>query len=278
MKVRHSAGGSFNKVNDLIKGHGLATVCESASCPNRGECFSCGTATFMIMGDVCSRNCKFCGVNNGKLLPLDGTEPDRLAEVVKELGLKHVVITSVTRDDLPDGGARHFAECINKVKQLSMKPVVEVLTPDFNYDTDSLDIVAGAEPDIFNHNVETTRELTRMIRNNASYDRSLQVLKYMSDKKQDWVVKSGIMVGLGESFDELIATIEDIHAAGASMLTIGQYLRPSKQNICVEKYYHPDEFDELKQIAERIGFKHVASGPFVRSSYHAEGHFNQKKK
>ncbi len=277
LKVKYSASGNFNKVNSLLSELKLSTVCESACCPNRSECFGCGTATFMIMGEVCSRNCRFCAVSHGELSELEVSEPERLAKAVTELKLKHVVITSVTRDDLPDGGAEHFASCITEVRKANPAVKIEVLTPDFQLDYRALDIVAEAGPDVFNHNVETTRELTKSIRSNADYDRSLAVLKYMADKKLAWKVKSGFMVGLGESFDELVVVMKDLYAAGVNMLTIGQYLQPSKENVEVEKYYHPDEFAELKKEADAIGFDHVASGPFVRSSYHAELSLNDSK-
>ncbi len=270
LKVKYGSGGSYNKVDDLLKELKLATVCQSACCPNRSECFSCGTATFMIMGEVCSRNCRFCAVAHGEMRPLDPTEPQRLASAVISLKLKHVVITSVTRDDLDDGGAAHFAQCINEIRKAASGTTIEVLTPDFMLSHASLDIVANAGPDVFNHNVETTRELTRSIRSNADYDRSLAVLRYMADKNQNWKIKSGFMVGLGESFDDLLVVMTDLHNAGVNMLTVGQYLRPSKDNVEVVRYYPPEEFEELKKAGEKIGFQHIAAGPFVRSSYHAE--------
>ncbi len=201
---------------------------------------------------------------------LDDSEPIRLAQAVSELGLKHVVITSVTRDDLTDGGASHFADCINRIRQVCDSVTIEVLTPDFLLNHSSLDIVSQAGPDVFNHNIETTRQLTASIRSNADYDRSLAVLKYMSDKKMTWKIKSGFMVGLGESYDDLIEVMCDLRSSGVDMLTIGQYLRPSKENIAVDRYYHPDEFEQLRIAGEKLGFAHVAAGPFVRSSYHAD--------
>lgn len=270
LKVKYSSGGSFNKVNDLLGELKLSTVCESACCPNRSECFGCGTATFMIMGEVCSRNCRFCAVSHGKLSELDEGEPERLARAVAILELRHVVITSVTRDDLPDGGAGHFSRCISEIRKQSSGTTIEVLTPDFMLNYQSLDIVADAGPDVFNHNIETTRSLTPQVRSNADYDRSLAVLSYMSGKKRDWKIKSGFMVGLGENFDDLVGLMRDLRLAGVDMLTIGQYLQPSKDNIAVARYYHPDEFVRLKNAGQEIGFSHVAAGPFVRSSYHAE--------
>lgn len=248
----------------------LTTVCDGAACPNRGECFSRGTATFMIMGRHCTRNCQFCAVSHQQPEPLADDEPQRLAQAVKELGLRHVVITSVTRDDLPDGGADHFARTIQAVRELTPQATIEVLTPDFLGDSACLDKVHAAWPDVFNHNLETTRRLTPTIRSNADYDRSLGVLRYLAGKNPHPIVKSGFMLGLGETDEEITELLRDLRHAGVEMVTIGQYLRPSKQNHPVVKYYHPDEFTRIKEKAEALGFAHVAAGPFVRSSYHAE--------
>ncbi len=263
-------GKDFAQVEGVLADLGLATVCRSAGCPNRGECFSCGTATFMIMGEVCTRNCEFCLVAHGEVAPLAADEPQRVAEAVQRMGLKHVVITSVTRDDLADGGAEHFAATIEAVRKGNKQVTIEVLTPDFKGDTGCLDAVVAARPDVFNHNVETTRRLTPEIRSGADYDRSLGVLKYVADIPNGPTAKSGLMLGLGESDDEIIETIKDLRAAGVELLTIGQYLRPGKANREVHKYYEPAEFEKLKEAALEMGFKQVASGPFVRSSYHAE--------
>ena len=263
-------GENFQHVAQILKTLRLNTVCSSASCPNRGECYSQGTATFMIMGNVCTRDCRFCGISHGSAVPLESDEPQRLARAVGELNLKHVVITSVTRDDLPDGGAEHFARTIRAVRELTPKVTIEVLTPDFLGDTHSLDIVYQAAPDVFNHNVETTRRLTPEIRSGADYERSLSVLNYMAGLENPPIIKSGLMLGLGETDEEISRTLRDLYQAGVKMLTIGQYLRPGKNNYEVKKYYPPDEFEQIRQQAEKIGFSHVAAGPFVRSSYHAE--------
>ena len=264
--------GSFHEVNSLLEKYDLATVCQSAHCPNQNECFSCGTATFMIMGKACTRNCRFCAVGHDEPSPLLDDEPERIALVAAELKLKHVVVTSVTRDDLPDQGAGHFARTILELRKSVPNATIEVLTPDFSGDFTLLDIIAKALPDVFNHNIETTRRLTPVIRNNADYDRTLSVLSYMNlHKDKKWLTKSGIMLGLGENDSEISEVLLDLHTNGVQMLTIGQYLCPGKDNISVAKFYHPDEFEQIMVNALNIGFKHVAAGPFVRSSYHAGG-------
>lgn len=276
-------GENYNRVVGVLKGLRLTTVCDGAGCPNRGECYSAGTATFMIMGEVCTRNCEFCRVPHGQVEQLSDDEPERVAEAVQKLGLKHVVITSVTRDDLPDGGAGHFARTIKAIRCLRPSPVlrtdagthqdkvvIEVLTPDFQGKTDCLDVVCAAGPEIFNHNIETVRRLTKEIRSGADYDRSLGVLSYVAGREGHPVVKSGLMVGLGEEDDEIIEALRDLRQAGVKMVTVGQYLRPSKRNRSVYKYYRPEEFEKIRQAAQEMGFAHVAAGPFVRSSYHAE--------
>jgi len=230
------------------------------------------------MGDVCTRDCRFCGISHGSIAPLESDEPQRLARAVGELNLKYVVITSVTRDDLPDGGAEHFAHTIRAVRELTPKVTIEVLTPDFLGDEQSINIVYRAGPDVFNHNVETTRRLTPEIRSGADYERSLGVLNYMAGRENPPVIKSGLMLGLGETDEEISRTLRDLYRAGVQMLTIGQYLRPGKNNYEVKKYYPPDEFEQIKQRAEKIGFAHVAAGPFVRSSYHAETNLSDIEK
>ncbi len=262
--------GSSNEVNALLEKYELATVCQSAHCPNQNECFGCGTATFMIMGKACTRNCRFCAVDQSDPTPLQADEPQRIASAAAELKLKHVVVTSVTRDDLPDQGAEHFAETIKELRKSVPDATVEVLTPDFSGKFTLLDIVAQASPDVFNHNIETTRRLTPFIRSRADYNCSLAVLNYMSKHSlKKWLTKSGLMLGLGENDDEIAEVLLDLYKNGVQMLTIGQYLCPGKDNIPVEKFYHPDEFEIIKENALKIGFKHVAAGPFVRSSYHA---------
>ncbi len=234
----------------------------------------------MIMGDTCTRNCQFCNVFHGNTIPIESDEPERLAEAVEKLKLRHVVITSVTRDDLPDGGAEHFAKTILAVRQRRPDVTIEVLTPDFLGDRTCLDVVSTARPDVFNHNIETTRRLAPQIRSGADYQRSLDVLRYMAGKGHDngMIVKSGFMLGLGEKDEEITEMLHDLHEAGVDMLTIGQYLQPGKTNHPVEKYYPPEEFERIREQAESLGFAHVASGPFVRSSYHAEMSLKNSKR
>ena len=264
------SGEKFNRVVGVLGGLDLATVCDEAGCPNRGECYSTGTATFMIMGKVCTRNCEFCLVQHGKAAALRADEPKRVAAAAARLQLQHVVITSVTRDDLADGGAEHFARTVGAIRQRQPEATIEVLTPDFKGDRFCLDMVCAAGPDVFNHNLETVRRLSREIRRGADYDRSLGVLGYVAGKENHPVVKSGLMVGLGEDKQEIVEALADLRRVGVEMVTIGQYLRPSKRNRQVHKFYQPEEFDEFGRMAEKIGFGQVVAGPFVRSSYHAE--------
>ena len=253
-------------VRRLLKEKCLNTVCEEARCPNKAECYAKDTATFMIMGDTCTRNCRFCNINSGKPSQLDSDEPLHVAQAVKELGLSYAVITSVTRDDLPDGGAQHFAQTISEIKKLSPNTKVEVLIPDFKGNLDALDIVLNAKPDVLNHNVETVPDLYKKVRPQAIYERSLKVLEYSKTKA---VTKTGIMVGLGETQEQLTALFKDLKNINLDILTIGQYIRPSKQHLEVVKYYTPSEFEELKHLAENEGIKIVISHPLVRSSYKA---------
>jgi lipoyl synthase len=262
-------GTKFQEVKELLLELRLATVCSSAGCPNQGECFSQGTATFMILGATCTRDCQFCRVAHGTVSPPAADEPARVAEAVSRLQLRHVVITSVTRDDLPDGGADHFARTIQAIRERLENVTIEVLTPDFQGETSCLDTVCEAQPNVFNHNLETSRRLTPEIRSAADYARSLGVLRYVAQKEHGPIVKSGFMVGLGESEEEIDELLRDLRAAGVQMLTIGQYLRPSKENRLEQKFYPPQEFEQMKARAEALGFAHVAAGPFVRSSYHA---------
>lgn len=247
----------------LRKG-GLHTVCEEARCPNQGECFSRGTATFLIMGNVCTRSCGFCSVGTGKPLPLDREEPARVAAMVLEMGLKHAVVTSVTRDDLEDGGAAHFAGTIFEIKKICPETTVEVLTPDFEGREGDIRTVCEAGPHIFNHNIETVERLTPAVRNKASYGRSLAVLR---TAKRWTLVKSGLMVGMGETPKEIEAALFDLKDAGCDIVTIGQYLRPTKGSLPVAEYIHPDRFKEYESLGREIGIKHMFCGPFVRSSY-----------
>jgi len=268
-------GEKFERVMRLLGELRLETVCNRAACPNRGECYSQGTATFMIMGSICTRNCEFCAVAHGVAEPVSADEPQRVAQAVHALGLKHVVITSVTRDDLPDGGAAHFAHTIHAVRETNEQTTIEVLTPDFQGDQQCLDTVCAARPDVFNHNLETTRRLTGEIRSGADYDRSLAVLDYVGRRQNRPIVKSGFMLGLGEHEPEILEMLQDLRAAGVEMVTIGQYLQPGKANRPVTEFYPPEQFDRIRQMAEAMGFSHVAAGPFVRSSYHADINLQQ---
>jgi len=275
LKVRACGNRKYLEVQSLLREHHLHTVCQEANCPNRGECFSSGTATFLIMGPNCTRNCAFCNVTHGKAAPLSDDEPAQVARTVDILKLKHAVVTSVTRDDLPDGGARRFAEVIAAIRDLEQGVTIEVLTPDFRGRMEHVQVVLDAEPDVFNHNVETAPRLYREVRPAADYRQSLAVLKYAADDGRA-AVKSGLMVGLGETIEELHSVFSDLHSAGVELLTIGQYLSPSKEHHPVIRYYHPTEFDELADAARKIGIKSVFSGPLVRSSYHAREQFAQK--
>ncbi len=269
LRRRLPEGEVYFKTRKLLRDLNLFTVCEEAKCPNVGECWGNGTATFMIMGDICTRKCGFCAVAHGRPLPLDPHEPVRVAEAAKTMNLTYVVITSVTRDDLPDGGAYHFLRTVQAVKEALPDAGVEILIPDFKGREENLRVLLEDPPSVINHNVETVRKLYRKIgRPPEFYDRSLSVLEFYS--KNGIIVKSGLMVGLGETMEEVLKTMDDLISAGVRILTIGQYLRPSRQNLPVDKYYSPEEFEELKQKALSKGFIGVESGPLVRSSYRAE--------
>jgi len=257
------------KVRHLMKNLHLNTVCREARCPNRVECFNRGTATFLIMGDTCTRRCRFCNVNKGKPQPLDKEEPRHVAEAVKALGLKYVVITSVTRDDLPDGGAAHFASVIRKVREIDPGVGIEVLIPDFQGDSDSLNTVLDARPDVLNHNVETVSRLYEAVRPGAVYERSLELLARAKTINPSIKTKSGLMVGLGETDEELYGVFADLRKAGCDLLTIGQYLAPTKEHYPVADYILPEKFEEYRAKALEMGFLDAASGPLVRSSYKA---------
>lgn len=272
LKVRLPHGFKTKDVVGLLNGRNLHTICSSGMCPNRAECWGAGTATFMICGNICTRNCKFCNVTNRKPMPLDPAEIEHIVVSVKELNLKHVVMTSVDRDDLPDLGAHHWAETIRAIKQNCPGVTMEVLIPDFQGRTDLIDIVIAEKPDIISHNMETVRRLTPEVRCVATYDNSLSVLKYISSKGIR--TKSGIMLGLGETREEIIETMDDLINVGCQVLTIGQYLQPSKLHYAVRAYIHPDTFAEYGEIARAKGFRHVESAPMVRSSYHAEKHIH----
>ena len=259
----------YRALKNLMRGLNLHTVCESARCPNIGECWNSGTATFMILGDVCTRSCGFCAVKTGRPEGLDAEEPERVAEAVQTMELRHAVVTSVNRDELPDGGARIFAETIYAIRRLCRHTKVEVLIPDFQGNWRALRVVIEAAPDILNHNVETVPRLYKTMRPQAKYDRSLALLKRAKAMGRNMPTKSGIMVGAGETPAEVRQTTRDIADCKTDILTIGQYLQPSAQHVPVARFYHPDEFLELKQFALTLGFRHVESGPLVRSSYHA---------
>jgi len=266
-----SAGSRFYEIKDILRRNRLVTVCEEASCPNIGECFGHGTATFMIMGDKCTRRCPFCDVGHGRPDPLDDQEPDNLARTVAALKLSYVVITSVDRDDLRDGGAAHFAACIRAVRQASPSTRIEILTPDFRGRLDkALDILAAEPPDIMNHNMETVPRLYKQARPGADYAFSLKVLQDFKTRVPHVPTKSGLMVGLGETDDEILAVMRDLRAHGVDMLTIGQYLAPSSAHLPVRRYVHPDTFAHWEREANVMGFSHAAIGALVRSSYHAD--------
>ena len=258
-------------IKNTMRKHGLHSVCEEASCPNLAECFNHGTATFMILGDICTRRCPFCDVAHGRPLPPDREEPIKLAQTIQEMKLRYVVITSVDRDDLKDGGASHFADCTREIRALSPNIKVETLTPDFRGCIDeAVEVLSDNPPDVFNHNLENIPRLYKKIRPGANYVGSLKLLSAFKEKHPDIPTKSGLMVGLGETNAELIEVLKDLRSHGVTMLTLGQYLQPSKYHLPVERYVLPEEFDELKQIALGMGFTHAACGPFVRSSYHAD--------
>lgn len=261
--------GTFSDVDALVSELGLNTVCQSAKCPNRGECFSSGTATFLIMGGVCTRDCRFCAVETRAPEPLDPDEPRRVAEAAARLGLRHVVITTVTRDDVPDGGAAHFASTIAAVREALPDAAIEVLTSDFQGDTTAIETVVAARPDVFNHNVETVPRLYPIVRPQAVYERSLEVLAHVRSVDVSMPTKSGLMLGLGETADEVRAVMADLRAHGVEMLTVGQYLRPSPEHLPVTEFVEPSVFAQLARDGYRMGFSAVASAPFVRSSYHA---------
>ncbi len=277
IKVRLPTNPVFFSTKALIADLRLHTVCEEAQCPNRWECWSSGTATFMIAGERCTRACGFCAVTTAKPFALEADEPERVAEAVKRMRLKHVVVTAVARDDLKDGGAAHFARTIEKIREANPTIAIEVLTPDFHNKEECLRMIADAQPHIFNHNVETVERLTPLVRSRAKYRLSLEVLRRMKAMAPEIVTKSGIMLGLGEKEPEIFQTMDDLREAGVQLLTMGQYLRPTAQHLPVVEYVHPDMFKLYQKIAEKKGFEHVASGPLVRSSYHAAD-FNPLKR
>ena len=269
LKVRLKTGPNYLELKSMMRKMSLNTVCEEANCPNIFECWQNRTATFMILGDVCTRACRFCAVTSGKPTWNDPLEPERVARAVQKMNLSHVVITSVARDDMPDGGASAFAQVITKTRELNPETRIEVLIPDFAGSESSLDTVLAAGPDILNHNIETVARLQKTVRSRATYERSLQLLERAKTKSPDKLTKSGMMLGVGEQVEEVIRTMQNLHDVGCDVLTIGQYLRPSESHLPITRYYTPQEFAELKEEGLKIGFRHVESGPLVRSSYHA---------
>ena len=269
LKVNASWGENYRRLKSLLADSNLHTVCQEANCPNINHCFENRTATFLILGDVCTRGCRFCDIKRGTPLPVDSDEPKRVAGAVKKLGLKYAVITSVTRDDLSDGGASAFAQIVHEIRNLVPDCKVELLIPDFLGSFESLKTVMDVKPDVLNHNLETVKRLYPQVRKGADYQRSLDLLGAAKNYDQNLITKSGIMVGLGETREEIVELLSDLTNVECDLLTIGQYLSPSRDHLPVSRYYHPDEFSELKKIGERMGFSHVESDPLVRSSYQA---------
>ncbi len=270
LKIKLPKGEKYLKVKEIIAAHDLHTICSSGKCPNMAECWSAGTATFMILGEICTRSCKFCATKTGKPLPPDPDEPSKIANSIKLLNLRHVVITSVDRDDLQDGGASVWAATIRKVREICPGTTIETLIPDFGGNKANLQMVIDEHPEIISHNLETVRRLTPAVRSAAQYDRSLEVIRQINESRV--TVKSGIMAGLGESEAEVLETMDDLRAAGCSIFTIGQYLRPSNDHLAVTEYVTPEQFEKYRQFGLAKGFTHVESKPLVRSSYHAENH------
>lgn len=256
------------KVRKILKVNMLNTVCENARCPNKNECYTRQTATFLIMGNSCTRNCRYCNISCFRPEPVNPQEPLNVAKAVKDLGLKYAVLTSVTRDDLPDGGAEHFAQCINEIRNLCPDTKIEILTPDFKGDENALNTIIQAGPDVFNHNIETVRYVFKTARPQGSYDVSLKVLRYVK-QNSNIKTKSGLMIGLGENFEQIEETLTDLYNAGCDILTVGQYIQPSKEHLPVAKYYSLEEYEDLKKLAASVGIKHYQIGPLVRSSYNA---------
>lgn len=270
LKIKLPKGSNYTQIKSIVHRYNLHTICTSGKCPNMGECWATGTATLMILGDICTRSCKFCATQTGKPFPPDQEEPSNVARSIQLMGLKHAVITSVDRDDLQDKGASHWALTIKEIKKLNPETTMEVLIPDFDGNSEWIGFVALAQPDIISHNLETVRRLTPLVRSKAKYDLSLKVLKTIANS--GIVSKSGIMVGLGETREEILETMDDLLAVECKVFTVGQYLQPTKSHLPVEKYVHPDVFEEYRQIGLAKGFRNVESAPLVRSSYHAERH------
>ena len=271
IRAKSPANPAVARLKEVLRDNRLHTVCEEASCPNIGECFAGGTATFMIMGDICTRRCPFCDVAHGRPDPLDADEPENLARTIKAMKLSYVVVTSVDRDDLRDGGAAHYIRCINSIREHNPATRIEVLVPDFRGRIDrALEILDSSPPDVFNHNLETVPSLYRKVRPGSDYAWSLNLLKRFKARHPDVPTKSGLMLGVGETIEEVEQVMRDLRAHDCDMLTLGQYLQPSKHHLPLVRYVHPDEFDRLGELGYELGFTHVASGPMVRSSYHAD--------
>ena len=274
LKIKLPTGANYSQVKKIVEGHHLNTICSSGRCPNMGECWGAGTATFMILGEICTRSCKFCATLTGKPLPPDEAEPLKVADSINLMGLKHVVITSVDRDDLPDGGAEHWASTIREIRRVNPCTTIEVLIPDFDGRPELIALVAAAKPDIISHNMETVERLTPQVRSKAKYQTSLKVIGIIGSLGV--VSKSGIMVGLGETAEEVLQCMDDLRAVGCEILTIGQYLQPTRKHLEVVEYLHPDQFEAFKKEGLARGFRMVESAPLVRSSYHAEKHITPK--
>lgn len=271
LRVKLPTGESYKEVRSLVDKYQLNTICESGHCPNMGECWGNGTATFMILGNICTRSCGFCNVATGRPLPVDWDEPDRVAQSILRMKVKHAVLTSVDRDDLADGGSILWAETIQAIRRISPGTTMETLIPDFKANTGQLDRIIAANPEIISHNLETVRRLTRQVRIQAQYDRSLETLAYLH-AQGTWRTKSGIMLGLGETQEEVLESLRDLRQANVDVVTLGQYLQPTPKHLPIKEFVHPDIFDGLAESAKAMGFIHVESGPLVRSSYHAEKH------
>lgn len=274
IKVKAPGNPNYLRLKRILRGHNLHTVCEEARCPNIGECWGHNTATFLILGDICTRGCRFCAIGKGKPILLDPEEPRNVGLVVKELGLEHIVVTSVNRDDLPDGGSAHFAKTVFWIKLLSPGIRVEVLIPDFKGDRGALETVLRSGINILNHNIETVPRLYKRVRPGHTYKTSLDILKAAKETRGEVLTKSGLMLGVGETFEEVMTTLKDLRQIDCDIVTLGQYLQPSTDQLAVERYVTPDEFQQLKIEAQKLGFRHVESGPLVRSSYRAWSHVN----
>lgn len=270
LKIKFESNERFTKVHSIVQQHNLHTICTSGRCPNMSECWNKGTATLMILGEICTRACKFCNTITGRPLPPDPKEPENVAESIRLMQLKHAVVTSVDRDDLPDGGAEHWAKTIREIKKVNPECTLEVLIPDFAGETGLIDLIINEQPTIISHNLETVRRLTPLIRTKARYEKSMDVLRYLASKGV--TTKTGIMLGLGETEKEILELMDDVLSTGCTVLTIGQYMQPSRKNIAVTEYIHPAKFEEYKQVGLQKGFGIVESGPLVRSSYGAEKH------